>query len=128
MSIKEQHTATQGAEFTYFSHLRAGNWKIQRCEQCHAHVYYPRQLCPHCHTDQFTWVTPTGKGRVYSLSHVYQQGAISHIVLLVDLEEGVRMMAMAGPEHVHSLHIGSRVKGEPCTVSEDGKILFVPEP
>ena len=60
----------KGPEQTYFEALRAGRFQIQKCAACGKHVFYPRVLCPHCGSNRVEWVTPSGRGSVYSTSLV----------------------------------------------------------
>ncbi len=92
-----------GVEQIYFGFLARNEWRIQRCCTCERFIFYPRQICPHCGTDAFDWIAPSGKGRVYSTSTVcLAADADAHYnVALIDLDEGVRMM--------------SRVEGLPST-------------
>ena len=81
----------------YWEGLELGELRIQRCDTCSQHVFYPRSICPHCSSDQLSWVTASGKGTIYSYTVVHQAyGPFADdapfIVALVTLAEGVRMM------------------------------------
>lgn len=72
---------------------------IQRCQKDGIYIFYPRAVCPYCMSDQITWVTASGKGKVYSFTVVHQhpnpafQAEAPYIVALIELDEGVRMMS-----------------------------------
>jgi uncharacterized OB-fold protein len=81
----------------FWDGIAQGELRIQRCASCGHHVFYPRALCPHCHSDQLTLVVASGKGTIYSYTVAYQApGALASevpfVIALVELEEGVRMM------------------------------------
>ena len=76
---------------------------FQRCGGCGALLGYPRVLCPRCGSDSLEFVECSGGGVVYSATVVHAREG-SHGVCLVDLDEGVRVMAAGAPE------IGSRVQ------------------
>ena len=73
-----------------------------RCGGCGALLGYPRVLCPGCGSRALAWEESAGQGTVYSATVVHGREG-SHGVCLVDLDEGVRVMAAGAPE------IGSRV-------------------
>lgn len=76
----------------------AGRLRIQRCTDCGRHVFYPRAVCPHCTGDALEWVTASGRGVVHSFTTVHRTAEefreeVPFTVALIDLQEGVRMMA-----------------------------------
>lgn len=64
---------------------------FQRCAACRALLGYPRVLCPRCGSRDLAWERSAGRGVVYSATTVHGREG-SHGVLLVDLDEGVRVM------------------------------------
>lgn len=42
--------------------LAAGQFRIQHCQDCKRHVFFPRNICPHCGEDTLDWVAPKGTG------------------------------------------------------------------
>jgi uncharacterized OB-fold protein len=82
----------------YWEGVAKGELRIQRCAACGRHVFYPRAICPHCHSDRLEWVTATGDGTIYSFTIVHQAfgpfaGAVPFVVGLVELAEGARMLS-----------------------------------
>ena len=81
----------------YWEGLAQGELRIQRFDTCSRHVFYPRAICPHCFSDQLSWITTTGKGTIYSYTVVHQAygpyaDEVPFVIAIVELEEGVRMM------------------------------------
>ena len=75
-----------------------GELRIQRCAACGRHVFYPRAVCPHCMADSLEWVVADGGGTVYSFTEVHRtsdefRAEVPFVVALIELSEGVRMMA-----------------------------------
>lgn len=64
---------------------------FQRCGGCRALLGYPRVLCPGCGSRALEWERSAGAGTVYSATVVHTREG-DHGVLLVDLDEGVRVM------------------------------------
>jgi uncharacterized OB-fold protein len=82
----------------FWDGARGGELRIQRCAACGRFVFYPRAVCPHCMADSLAWVVATGRGSVYSFTVVHRtsdefQSEVPFTVGLVELDEGVRMMA-----------------------------------
>lgn len=102
-----------GPFISYQQALKAGEFKIQKCEGCGKHIYYPRSLCNHCGSPCLAWVNASGKGTVYSTSIVRQkpdQGP-DYNIALVDLEEGPRMLTRIVDIKPEEIRIGMKVQG-----------------
>ena len=72
---------------------------MQRCESCHRLVWYPRFICPHCGEFSLRWEQQSGHGVIHAVS-VHHRAAhpafadrVPYSVVLVDLDEGARMMS-----------------------------------
>ena len=70
---------------------------FQRCGGCGALLAYPRVLCPRCGARDLVWEQSGGRGSVYSATTVHTREE-AYGVCLVDLEEGVRVMASGAPQ------------------------------
>jgi uncharacterized OB-fold protein len=99
----------------YWEGIQQGELRIQRCRICQRHVFYPRSLCPHCHSDQLTWVRATGRGTIYSYTVVHRAfgpfaAEAPFIIAIVELEEGVRLMSRLINSPRERVCIGSAVQ------------------
>ena len=72
---------------------------MQRCGPCRRMVWYPRPVCPRCGQFSLRWEQLSGHGVVYAVS-VHHRAAhpafadrVPYSVVLVDLDEGARMMS-----------------------------------
>ncbi|MFV9633835.1 Zn-ribbon domain-containing OB-fold protein [Mycobacterium neumannii] len=72
---------------------------MQRCDACRRLVWYPRHVCPHCGGLALQWEQLSGQGVVHAVS-VHHRAAhpafadrVPYSVVLVDLEEGARIMS-----------------------------------
>ncbi|KQP14181.1 Zn-ribbon domain-containing OB-fold protein [Pseudorhodoferax sp. Leaf267] len=107
--------------------LDAGHFLIKRCGGCSRHVYFPRELCPHCGSAELELVAPAGTGTVYAARTVRRKAEAGgdFNISLVDLDEGVRLMSrVEGP--TDTVRIGQRVRarvqrttGQPAVVVFD---------
>jgi uncharacterized OB-fold protein len=82
----------------YWEGLDRGELRIQRCLNCATAVFYPRAICPHCHSDQLEWITASGKGTIYTYTVAHQAfgpfaADVPFVVALVELDEGARMLS-----------------------------------
>lgn len=119
---------TCGAEAAYHAALNEGRFQIQHCRDCGKHVFYPRELCPHCGSIQLEWVAPSGMGTVHSTTTVRRKpeagGDID--VSLIDLDEGVRMMSRVEGMAPDAVRIGQRVKARVLQKEGRGMVVFDP--
>lgn len=108
--------------------LAAGRFLIQRCGACAKHVYYPREVCPHCGSAALAWKAPQGTGTVYAVTTVRRKPADGgdYNVSLVDLDEGVRLMSRVDQLAPGDVKIGQRVKARVQVTDGKGVVVFDP--
>ncbi len=98
----------------YWEGLANGELRIQRCKTCAQAIFYPRAMCPHCHSDQLEWIVASGKGTIYTYTVAHQAfgpfaADVPFVVALVELEEGVRMMSRVVDAPSERVTIGAAV-------------------
>ena len=94
----------------YWEGLALGELRLQRCDACSRYVFYPRSICPHCFSNQLSWVTATGKGTIYSYTVAHQAHEVPFVIAIVELEEGVRMMTRIVGAQRERIAIGQPVR------------------
>ncbi len=83
----------------FWKAAREGRLVIQNCSGCGAPIFYPRFCCPHCFSENLTWVEASGKGTVYSYTVVKNNAPsafvqdMPFVVAVITLDEGVRMLS-----------------------------------
>ena len=83
----------------FWDSLRQHAIQLQRCASCRHFVYYPRPVCPVCGSDDLVWTPISGRGVVhaFTIPHRHPDPAFAarlpYVVALVELDEGVRMLA-----------------------------------
>jgi uncharacterized OB-fold protein len=112
----------------YWEGLAQGELRIQRCKACAKAVFYPRSLCPHCHSDQLEWIVAKGCGTIYSYTVVHQAfglfaAEVPFVVALIELEEGARMMSRIIDAPRERIAIGKAVQ---VTFEQVGEDLTLP--
>ena len=68
-----------------------GQFLVKKCLACGELHYYPRSLCPFCHSDRTEWLAASGKGTIYSYS-VMARAPEPYALAYVQLAEGPRIM------------------------------------
>lgn len=111
----------------YRRYLESGVLGFQRCAGCGAAVFYPRVLCPACGAPDLTWETSSGRGVIYATTAVYRRDADPYNVVLVDLEEGFRMMGRVEGVTAERVEVGMRVSLRVDSEGDDPVVVFVPE-
>ena len=93
----------------YWEALNAGRLILKSCRGCKKAHFYPRELCPFCHSDDLGWIQASGRGVIYSFTVCRRPAGpafadeLPYVVALIDLAEGPRMM--------------SRIFGDPSRVA-----------
>jgi uncharacterized OB-fold protein len=108
----------------YWEGLAQGELRVQRCNSCSKAVFYPRALCPHCFSSQLSWIVASGKGTIYSYTVAHQAfgpfaADVPFIVIIAELEEGVRMMSRLLDAPRERVMVGAAVKVTFEKVEED---------
>jgi uncharacterized OB-fold protein len=115
--ILEQHQAL----------LDAGNFLIQQCIACARHIYFPREVCPHCGSNDVHLVAPQGSGAVYANTTVRRKTeAGDYNVCIVELDEGVRLMSRVENLPPDAVKIGQRVAARMVVNEGKGRVVFDP--
>ena len=125
MENQDQHQGG-GVEAAYQRQLDGGQFMIQRCGECARHVFFPRELCPHCGAMALQWVAPAGTGTVHAVTTVRRKldAGGDYNVSLIDLEEGVRMMSRV--EGGGKVTIGDPVRARVQVTEGKGLVVFDP--
>jgi uncharacterized OB-fold protein len=111
----------------YRRYLEAVLLGFQRCAGCGAAVFYPRVVCPICGKPDLAWQTSSGRGVVYATTAVHRREGDPYNVVLVDLEEGFRMMSRVENVPAEEVMVGTRVRLRVDHEGDEPVPLFVPE-
>jgi uncharacterized OB-fold protein len=105
----QEFTAEVHPEAVYQALLDQGIFAVLWCNRCERPHYSPRVLCPYCGSDSLQWRRSEGVGTVYSASTIAPRNGEPYVVVLVDLEDGPRVMSnVIGP--ATDVRIGMTVK------------------
>ncbi len=92
----------------YWQAAREGYLGLPHCQNCDKYFFYPRMLCPHCHSTKVETVRVSGRGTIYTYTIVRRHpnpafnARVPYAIALIDLAEGPRMLSAvrAAPEQV----------------------------
>ena len=117
---------TLGIQAQHQAALAEGRFLIQRYSACGQHIYFPRDLCPHCGSGDVAFAEPKGTGTVYSTTVVRRKpdAGGDYNVALIDLDEGVRLMSCVDNMAPTEVKIGQRVKAKVTVANGTGRVLF----
>lgn len=120
----ERFTSSWHPELVYEACLDNAVFALPKCDSCIRMHYPPRVMCPHCGSDALSWTECSGTGTVYSASTISTRDGGQYSVVLVDLDEGPRLMSNVvdsmGSETA-DIAIGDRVRVR--IESRDGRAL-----
>jgi uncharacterized OB-fold protein len=108
----------------YRAGLEAGELRFQRCGGCERSVFYPRVACPGCGGVELTWERSAGLGTVYSTTALAVRDGEPRNVVLVDLDEGFRMMSRVDGVAAREVAIGMRVRLDVVAGEDDEPIAI----
>jgi uncharacterized OB-fold protein len=116
----------------FWSGIKNGQVTLQQCDDCSAWVFYPRSHCNHCLSPNLTWKPVSGKGTLYTFTVARRPTApqfadeIPQLIVVVELEQGVRMNSLMVNIIPEELSVGMAVK--PVFHQQDGATLLYFEP
>jgi uncharacterized OB-fold protein len=91
--------AISAAMQPFFEAAREHRLVVQQCRSCGALRFPAREICTRCLARDLGWAPVTGRGTVFSYTVVHQvyhpgfADAVPYPVVIVELEEGVRMVS-----------------------------------
>ena len=100
----------------YWRAALEGRLEIQYCRGCARHQFYPRPFCTRCLSDQIEWVSASGHGRIYTYTvchvaaHPAFESRVPYAIGMVELDEGVRLLAGIVEADLDRLTVGAAVR------------------
>ena len=106
----------RGLARDFYGYCKQHELRFQRCLQCGTWRHVPREMCASCGSFDSDWAQSSGKGQVYSWATTTQPmlpnfaDAIPYSIVIVELEEGVRMATWVVDVAPDQLRIGLPVE------------------
>jgi len=83
----------------YWDALKERKLMLPKCTDCGHTFFYPRILCPACHSRSIGWVQASVKGRLHAFGIAHQtfnkayKVPPPYVLAMIELEEGPRMLS-----------------------------------
>jgi uncharacterized OB-fold protein len=100
----------------FFEAARRHELVVQRCRGCGACRFPAREICSRCLSREADWAPASGRGTVFSFAimhQVYHPGfadEVPYAIVVVELEEGARMLSNLVGCPVHEIAAGMPVE------------------
>jgi len=116
----------------FWEGAKEGKLMLPRCTTCNRVHFYPRIICPHCHSSEIEWFEASGEGHLHTFA-VQHRGfggwaeEAPFITAYIDLQEGDRMMTVlrgVDPLKPEEIEIGAKCVVEFEQASDDVYIPF----
>jgi len=104
----------------FWEGAKQGKLMLPRCQDCNRVHWYPRHICPNCHSVNLEWIEGSGEGTVhtFAVQHVAYGGwaqEVPFVTAYIDLKEGDRMLTVlrgVDPNAPEQIRIGAAVRVE----------------
>ena len=115
----------------FWQGLRDGKLLIQRCTACNTLRHPPQPMCEKCQSLQWDCIESAGKGTLYTYTVMHYPEIppfdYPNIIVLVDLDEGVRIASQLVNCKPDAVQIGMKVEMNITEVQEGMSLpLFQP--
>ena len=111
----------------YWQGLRDGKLLLQQCSDCQTMRHPPQPMCENCQSLAWTGVESAREGSIYSFTSIHYPEIppfdYPNCIVLVDMDEGVRIASQLIGVDFDKIKIGSRVKAK---ITEVQKGLSLP--
>lgn len=121
---------TNYLDVQFWAHCAERKLCFQCCSECETWRHIPRFLCAECGCEDWSWRESSGRGEVYSWTVCYMpmssefETAIPYAVLVVQMEEGVRITAGLRGLNFEDLRVGLPVEVVFAALEDGGALPF----
>jgi uncharacterized OB-fold protein len=111
----------------YFEGTAQGELRIRHCRSCDSLFRFAHAWCPQCWSADLDFKVASGRGRIETFTVVHQapypsfEDRIPYVIVLIELEEGVRIMSNIVHCDPGEVAIGSQVA---VTYEERGEVML----
>lgn len=119
------HPPLPHPEQEWRAHLAAGRIMIQRSRTTGEYVFYPRVAAPGSGAEDLEWVPVSGRGTVHAATIVRKKPPEPGVsIVLVDLEEGPRLMSSVVDTDPETVGIGMAVQARIESEGDGHRLVF----
>ena len=100
----------------FYNFCKQHELRFQCCADCHTWRHMPRESCRNCGSFEWTWERSKGQGKIFSWSVIHRAlhpgfaDDLPYAVVLVELDEGVRLVSHVVDLAIADLEIGLPVE------------------
>ena len=116
----------------YWDGAKEGKLMLPRCTTCNRVHFYPRVICPYCHSTDIEWFEASGEGYLHTFAVQHRAGSgwrdeVPFVTAYIDLKEGDRVFTVlrgvdaTKPEEIK---IGAKCRIEWDEATEEVHIPF----
>lgn len=105
-----------GMNGEYYGHAGKGELRFQRCGDCGTWRHMPRHTCAQCGSAKWSWEKSSGRGTLYSWTTTHRSfhpgfnDEVPYAVVVVEMEEGVRIVSQIEGVAPEALKLGMKLK------------------
>ena len=115
----------------FWEGAKNGQLMLPRCVDCNRVHWYPRHICPNCHSTNLEWIEGSGEGSIhtYAVQHMAfgpWAEEVPFVTAYIDLKEGDRMLTVlrgVDATKPEDIQVGAAVKVEFEQANDD---TFIP--
>ncbi len=119
------------ATLPFWEAAKEGRLLLPKCNECNRVHWYPRYICPFCHSTDISWIEGSGEGTIYSYAVQHRAFGgwaeeVPFVTAYIDLKEGDRMLTVlrgVDPHKPEDIQIGSPVN---IAFEEADNGMFIP--
>lgn len=124
--------ADQFVSKPFWDGAKAGKLMLPRCKSCDKVHFYPRTICPFCHSTDIEWFEASGEGSLYTFA-VQNRGSGGwgddgpFVTAYIDLKEGDRIFTVlrgVDPDKPEEITIGAKCQIEWDEASDEVSVPF----
>jgi uncharacterized OB-fold protein len=122
-----------GLAAAFYERLAAGTLAFQRCCDCGRFRHPPRYRCASCGSAEYDWAASSGRGRILTWIVTHRAvdpgwvAELPYVTLLVEMEEGVRVVGVLGGLAREELAFDMPVRAKLEPVSDAfARVVFEP--
>jgi uncharacterized OB-fold protein len=108
----------------FWDAAKEGRFLIKRCGACGEPHWYPRTICPFCHSSDTRWEESKGEGAIYTFSVMRRNTPVPYAIGYVTLDEGCSLLTNFIDCDFDALKVGQRVRLKWSQTSEGNPPVF----
>ena len=114
MTLPAKAAEPNSENLQFFEGAKQGRLVLPRCTACGFVIWFPREICPECGSQDVDWFEASGSGSIYSCTVTRRipgswGKAAPFVLAYVELDEGPRVMTNIVDCDPEQVAIGDRV-------------------